>query len=243
METIVEQWNDAAARYTQEQEASEFVEGNKHVVQTRFDHFDGEKLLDLGCGYGFFTDYFRTVGADAIGVDGSTKMIEIARDRYPAAAFAVMDITKPLAFADDTFDVVFCNQVLMDIEDVAFVFSECNRILKTGGILYYAIVHPAFYDCHWLQDENGYRYAKTMDRYISPYSLTQAFWGKTQHFHRSLSYYLNTAASNGFILKETWEPVSYDGVHKNSDLPLFFFAEYVKAGRDDRCMLNQKFHR
>ena len=62
-------------------------------------------------------------------------MIEIARNRYPVIDFYVMDITAPLAFGNDQFDVVFSNQVFMDIENIDFVFSECRRILKTGGIL------------------------------------------------------------------------------------------------------------
>lgn len=226
---IIKQWNKAASKYAEDQERSEFVESNKRVVKTRFKHFNGEKVLDLGCGYGFFTDYFRNIGADAIGIDGSEKMIELARNGYPFTKFFVMDITKPFAFENNQFDVVFSNQVFMDTEDIDFVFSECKRILKTGGILYYSIVHPAFYDCHWQKDENGYRYAKVMDKYIKPYQVTQNFWGETEHFHRPLSYYLNVAAKNGFILKETCEPVSYDGINKNSDLPLFFFAEYLKA--------------
>jgi len=36
------------------------------------------------------------------------------------------------------------------------------------------------------------------------------------------------AANTGFALKQTEEPKSYDGILKNSDLPLFFFAEYEK---------------
>lgn len=93
MADIINQWNSAASKYMEDQECSEFVEGNKRVVQTRFKHFNGEKVLDLGCGYGFFTDYFRSIGADAIGIDGSEKMIELARNRYPIAEFSVMDIT------------------------------------------------------------------------------------------------------------------------------------------------------
>lgn len=228
MKDIISQWNRAALKYTEDQERSEFVESNKRVVRARFERFNGEKVLDLGCGYGFYTDYFRSIGADAVGVDGSEKMIEIARGRYPAAAFSVMDITAPLAFENNRFDVIFSNQVLMDIENVDFVFSECSRVLKAGGLLYYSIVHPAFYDCHWMKDAAGCKRAKIIDRYIAPYQITNKFWGETEHFHRPLSYYLNAAAQNGFALKQTCEPVSYDGVSKNSDLPLFFFAEYRK---------------
>ena len=229
MKDIINQWNSAALKYAKDQECSEFAESNKRVVESRFERFNGEKVLDLGCGYGFFTDYFRSIGADVIGIDGSEKMIEIARDRYPVTEFSVMDITMPFDFENNQFDVVFSNQVLMDIENIDFVFSECNRILKTGGILYYSIVHPAFFDGHWQKDEKGFMYAKVIDKYIKPYQFTQEFWGETEHFHRPLSYYLNVAIKNGFALKQTCEPVSYDGINKNSDLPLFFFAEYIKA--------------
>ena len=229
MKDIISQWNRAAIKYTEDQECSEFVESNKSVVISRFERFTGEKVLDLGCGYGFFTDYFRSIGADAIGVDGSEKMIEIAKYRYPMTDFSVMDITIPFTFENNHFDVVFANQVLMDIDNIDFVFSECNRILKSGGIFYYSIVHPAFYDCNWLKDESGNKYAKVITNYIKPYHFTQEFWGGTEHFHRPLSYYLNLAIKNGFELRQTCEPVSYDGIEKNSDLPLFFFAEYQKA--------------
>lgn len=228
MKDTIAQWNNAALKYTEDQESSEYVEVNKKIVMKRFEHFNGEKILDLGCGYGFFTDYFRSIGADAIGIDGSEKMIEIAKERYPMADFSVMDITKPLDFENGRFDIVFSNQVFMDIENIDFVFSECSRLLKSGGILYYSIVHPAFYDGHWLNDENGYKYAKAIEKYIEPYQFTNEFWGETNHFHRPLSYYLNIAVKNGFMLKEVSEPASYDGKNKNSDLPLFFFAEYNK---------------
>ena len=149
-------------------------------------------------------------------------------NQHPDASFDVVDITKPLPFEDGTFDIVFSNQVLMDVEDIEHVFSECSRVLRCGGVFYYSIVHPAFYDCRWQKDEKGFRYAKTMSRYIKHYSFNNDFWGATAHFHRPLSYYLNVAADAGLVLKRTWEPVSYDGVTKCDDLPLFFFAEYKK---------------
>ena len=132
MNDIINQWNNVALKYTVGQEDSEYAESNKRVVKSRFSHLNGEKILDIGCGYGFYTDYFRSIGAKAIGIDGSEKMIEIAMDRYPLSEFHVMDITTQLAFESNQFDMVFSNQVLMDVENIDFVFSECKRILKVG---------------------------------------------------------------------------------------------------------------
>lgn len=185
-------------------------------------------MLDLGCGYGVYTDYFQRIGADVLGVDGSANMIDIACTRYRNCSFEICDITESFPFANESFDLIFCNQVLMDIENIEEVFSECYRILKPGGIFYYSIVHPAFYDSEWIKDKKGVCYAKSISSYIEPYSYTNEFWGKTEHFHRSLGRYLNIAAEQGFILRHVEEPVSYDGITKNKDLPLFFFAEYKK---------------
>lgn len=228
MKDLIKQWDNAAEKYVEDQKHSEYAESNRRIVKDRFKRLDGEEVLDLGCGYGFYTDYFRSIGASAVGVDGSENMIETARERYPLTDFLAADITKPLTFENKRFDIVFSNQVFMDIEDVDFVFAECNRVLKTGGLLYYSIVHPAFYDGKWVEDKNGYMYAKQTERYITSYRFTNKFWGETEHFHRPLSYYLNLASKYGFMLKQTDEPVSYDGKVKNSDLPLFFFAEYEK---------------
>ena len=72
MDAIIQQWDCAPKRIVN-------VRCNKALVQARFPQFSGERVLDLGYGYGYYTDYFRTAGAVAIGIDGSEKMIELAR--------------------------------------------------------------------------------------------------------------------------------------------------------------------
>ena len=72
MDAIIQQWDCAPKRIVN-------VRCNKALVQARFPQFSGESVLDLGCGYGCYTDYFRTAGADVIGIDGSEKIIELAR--------------------------------------------------------------------------------------------------------------------------------------------------------------------
>ena len=84
----IEQWNKVAYKYTDNQEKSDFSESNKRVVKKRFENLSNQKVLDLGCGYGYYTDYFQSVGADVLGVDGSSKMIEIAKNRFPNCSFS-----------------------------------------------------------------------------------------------------------------------------------------------------------
>lgn len=227
-DTVIAQWNDAAERFAEDQERSEYANVNKAVVKARFKRLDGEKVLDLGCGCGWYTDYFRRIGGCAVGIDGAEAMIGIARKRYPETTFSVCDISRPLPFEADSFDIVFCNQVLMDIDDVGNALSQCHRVLKRGGVFYFSIVHPAFYNGVWQIDEGGRHTGKLVSSYLTPYMSENRFWGGTAHYHRPLTYYLNAAAEAGFILTHADEPKSYDGKIKNDDLPLFFFAEYRK---------------
>lgn len=226
--SVIKQWDKAASRYFEEQEQSEFVAVNKKVISERFRELNGERVLDLGCGYGWYTNYLSCVGGAVIGCDGSKKMISIAEKQYPDCKFELADIEKALPYSDSTFDIVFCNQVLMDIEDFEKVYQEVYRILKPDGIFYFSIVHPAFYDCQWEQDKNGFRKNKIMTKYLSEYSFKNEFWGKTTHFHRTVSKYINSALSKGFVLKSLEEPESYDGVTKSKEFPLFLFAEFVR---------------
>lgn len=116
----------------------------------------------------------------------------------------------------------------MDIDSFEKVYQEVYRVLKLNGIFYFSIVHPAFYDCYWEQDERGFRKSKIMSKYLSEYSFINDFWGETTHYHRTISTYINSALSKGFVLKYLEEPISYDGVTKSKEFPLFLFAEFVK---------------
>ncbi len=225
----IDKWNKAAEIYTAAQEESEYVSINKYIAAKRFQNLQGKRVLDLGCGYGWYTDFFSSAGAEAIGCDGSEKMIELAKERYPDSCFECADIERALPYANDSFDLVFCNQVLMDIKNFEYLFEEAFRISKKEGLFYFSIVHPAFYDCRWIKDENGFQNAKVMTRYLSEYSFDNEFWGKTTHYHRTISKYINTAIEKGFRLVRLEEPVSYDGITKSREFPLFLFAEFVKG--------------
>ena len=228
MQNIIEQWNQAAVHYAEDQDRSPFAQSNRRIVRQRFRDLTGARVLDLGCGHGAYTGYFRSIGAEVTGVDGAEAMLAIARERCPDCTFLQCDITRPLPFADAQFSLVFCNQVLMDIESVPAVLAECRRVLHSGGVLYISIVHPAFYNSPWLKDESGTAYAKAVSGYLQPHTVTNRFWGETAHFHRPLSYYLNAAADHGFRLVRTDEPAAYDPATNTADLPLFFFAEFSK---------------
>lgn len=222
-------WNKSAENYISSQKISDFAKVNQLIVANRFPQFHGEAVLDLGCGPGWYTEYFRSHGAFVIGCDGSETMVEKARSTYPLCHFDLSILGEPFPYEDAIFDMVFCNQVLMDVEHLSQTLSEISRVLKNNGLFYMSIVHPAFYDAPWMADEHGFLRYKKLERYLSEYSFSNFFWGETKHYHRPLSIYINKAISCGLQLVSIDEPPTYDGKEKSSEFPLFLFMEFHKS--------------
>jgi ubiquinone/menaquinone biosynthesis C-methylase UbiE len=103
---------------------------------------DGDRLLDIGCGTGHFSEHFASRGFAVTGVDISESMIAIARQKtIGRSAFAVADAER-LPVADETFDVAAAITVLEFVSDPARVVSEMVRcVKKPGGLLILGVLN------------------------------------------------------------------------------------------------------
>ncbi|MEH2193921.1 MAG: methyltransferase domain-containing protein [Nostoc sp.] len=91
----------------------------------------GESILDLGCGTGQLTEKIAQAGAEVMGVDYASTMIEKARENYPHIRFDVGDarnfqVDKPL-------DAVFSNAVLHWVKEADKAIASIHQSLKPGG--------------------------------------------------------------------------------------------------------------
>lgn len=93
----------------------------------------GTRLLDVGCGTGHQLRDLRGAGFDVSGVDGSREMLEYARQLNPGADLHEADVGK-LPFADGSFDVVICLEVLRYLPDPMPCLTEIRRVLRPGGV-------------------------------------------------------------------------------------------------------------
>lgn len=98
------------------------------------------KIIDIGCGPGRDAKIFTDMGAEVVGVDFSSKMIELAKHNAPEASFHVMDI-ESLAFPSETFDGAWANCSLLHIPKVQIpaVLGNIHSILKPQGILFLSL--------------------------------------------------------------------------------------------------------
>lgn len=103
----------------------------------------GHRVLDAGCGSGPLSAALSAKGAIMTGFDSSPAMLELARQRLGATAdLYVADLSKPLPFADDSFDDVVSSLVLHYLEDWSAPLAELRRVLKPGGRLILSVNHP-----------------------------------------------------------------------------------------------------
>lgn len=96
------------------------------------------KILDVGCGAGFFSILLSQAGHDVSGVDLTPDMIEhsktLAAEEGADCTFRVMDAEKP-EFPNETFDVVISRNLTWTLPEAGKTYGEWSRVLKKNGIL------------------------------------------------------------------------------------------------------------
>ncbi len=96
------------------------------------------KILDVGCGPGFFSVILASLGHDVIGIDLTESMIqkadEIADMLDYNIDFRVMN-AQELDFDDEEFDVVISRNLTWTLPDIEQAYKEWYRVLKKDGVL------------------------------------------------------------------------------------------------------------
>jgi SAM-dependent methyltransferase len=96
-------------------------------------------VADLGCGPGAHALALARRGYDVVGVDGSPRMVAVARARAERerveARFEVHDVSAPLRFEDASLGGVVAILVVQHLPHPAAFIAEIRRCLRPGGHL------------------------------------------------------------------------------------------------------------
>lgn len=96
------------------------------------------RVLDLGCGAGFLSNYLATRGHAVTGLDTTEENLEVARahDSTATASYELGDACA-LPHADASFDVVCAMDLLEHVPDPARLVAEVGRVLAPGGLFFF----------------------------------------------------------------------------------------------------------
>jgi len=100
----------------------------------------GARVADVGCGGGLLSEALARAGAEVVGIDLGSKVIEVARLHLHESALSVdyrVQSSAELAAAEPAaFDVVCCMELIEHVPDPAALVADLAAMLKPGGRLF-----------------------------------------------------------------------------------------------------------
>jgi SAM-dependent methyltransferase len=164
-------------------------------------------VVDLGCGEGRVSRELTGLGHRVVGLDHSAALTRAAKAASPGLAFARADAAA-LPLADGCAAMVIACMSLQDVDDMAGAVGETARVLRPGGHLYIAVVHP-FASAR--DDETVHTGTFRVSR---PYLQPRRYEDRVERagfemtfvsMHRPLSAYTSALSENGFVISELTE--------------------------------------
>ena len=114
----------------------------------------GRRVLDAGCGPGFYAAALLSAGAEVVAFDASSAMVDLARTRVGTQAHVdLAELGAALPYADQSFDLAVCALVIHYVQDREAAFAELHRVLRPGGALVVSTQHPT---SDWLRKGGSY---------------------------------------------------------------------------------------
>jgi SAM-dependent methyltransferase len=143
----------------------------------------GQTVLDIGCGKGLSPLFFAELGNRVTACDISSEAVAFQKLQPRLVDATEADINTVWPFANESFNLIFCAEVIEHLPIQTPFFNEAFRVLKKGGRL--ILKTPNGWDLKRLLDPlRGHKWYADLDpthiHYYSPASLKQAL--KVAHF-------------------------------------------------------------
>ena len=206
----------------------------KPVPHRWFGTLKGKKVLGLASGGGQQMPILSALGAECTVFDYSGKQLESERTVAEREGYSIRivrgDMTEPLPFADEEFDLIFHPVSNCYVKDVKSIWKECWRVLKPGGILLSGVDHHM----NFIVDENEREIVNSLpfDPLVNEEQRKQLEKGDEGYqFSHTLEEQINGQLEAGFTLLELYEDTNSAGRLHDLNIPSFLAMRAVKQNQ------------
>lgn len=202
----------------------------------------GKKVLELGCGNGYWLNLLAKKGAVCVGIEKSKNQLDLIDRNNSKINYLLGDITQlnKLNLKNNSFDIILLEHVLLEINSlkkIQKIFSDSFSLLKNSGVIIISDLHP-------FAPSLKYKNIKTKSdyNYFSSGSVFQIISkridGKEtvyQDFHWTLSDITGSLNKVNFLISEITEPTpslkivkKYPELAYRKEIPMSFWIKGVK---------------
>lgn len=193
----------------------------------------GKKLLEIGCGSGYWTRLFSKRGAICSGIELENNQLKIAIEEEKRKPLGIKyhlgNASKISMIKSNSQDIVFIEFVLLEIKSKSVlkkIFKECFRVLKKNGLLFISDMHPfdPFYDKRYELPE-GFNYYSNGGKFFAIAKQTDGTKIRFADYHWTFEDYCDTITEAGFLISKLKEPRPSKSLIKK--IPYFAYREFL----------------
>jgi SAM-dependent methyltransferase len=178
----------------------------------------GLRVLDVGCGTGYFSREMARRGAIVTGADLSPAMLAHAREAEAKAPLGIRYVDADAArlgerFPAESFDLATSCLALQDMPDIPAALRAIHGRLAPGGRLVASIAHPCTDTPFrvWAKNDAGEKRWLCIDRYFDRGPLEYTWQGwlyefRTSAYHATLVDWFGWILGAGFTVRGLREP-------------------------------------
>lgn len=175
------------------------------VLRAMLPALPGRRVVDLGCGFGWFCRWAREQGAaQVLGLDVSDRMLAraVAATGDPAVAYRHCDL-EALALPEAAFDLAYSSLALHYLADLGRLFAAVRRALAPGGHFVFSMEHPIYTAARrpgWIVDADGRRTWPVNQYSVEGPRITDWLAPGVVKYHRTAGTILTLLIRSGFTV-------------------------------------------
>lgn len=187
------------------------------ALKTMMPPLNGRRVVDLGCGFGWFSRWAEQQGADTVvGIDVSSKMLERARADTSSTAIDYRQVDlDALELPSQSADLVFSSLTLHYVTDLQRLIKNIADAVAPGGAMVFSVEHPIYSapSSQQFEESDGGARIWPLDNYlVEGERVTNWFVDGVIKQHRTIATYVNTVIDAGFTVDHLveWGPSEAD---------------------------------